>query len=230
MNLRKKGIIKEGLKYFSQMFEEEQQQKEIQIGLPTDVKHVAHIGWDGPSTNAPSWMNEFKSQSAPLDGGGSDALSRQDEISEGKGNAGISSSAREMPGLPKASRVRHPSMDSLASVDDSPPGSPSSTARSNKNKEKESTKTSGSGRRPKDKAKHHSKAEPTAGDEGGSHVLPNIPKKISRRKKSKDSESSVKSSTKQSKRGSRGGSLIGSEDGSSRSNGPGSSMGTLQEE
>ncbi|KAL0548120.1 hypothetical protein IC582_012565 [Cucumis melo] len=36
----------------------------MQIGLPTDVKHVAHIGWDGPSgnqNNTPSWMNEFKS-------------------------------------------------------------------------------------------------------------------------------------------------------------------------
>ena len=30
----------------------------MQIGLPTDVKHVAHIGWDGPSVNsAPSWVN-----------------------------------------------------------------------------------------------------------------------------------------------------------------------------
>ncbi|XP_052490849.1 CRIB domain-containing protein RIC7 [Gossypium raimondii] len=35
----------------------------MQIGLPTDVKHVAHIGADGPSvnSNAPSWMNELKS-------------------------------------------------------------------------------------------------------------------------------------------------------------------------
>ncbi|KAL5677270.1 hypothetical protein ACJX0J_013401, partial [Zea mays] len=50
---------------------------EMQIGLPTDVKHVAHIGWDGPgSTNsgssnnnnaggAPSWMKDY--HSAPLD-------------------------------------------------------------------------------------------------------------------------------------------------------------------
>ncbi|KAF7811138.1 CRIB domain-containing protein RIC10 [Senna tora] len=37
-------------------------EREIEIGYPTDVKHVAHIGWDGPSgTNGPSWMNEFKS-------------------------------------------------------------------------------------------------------------------------------------------------------------------------
>lgn len=43
----------------SQMFEEEKEQ-EMQIGLPTDVKHVAHIGWDGPSVENPSWMKEFK--------------------------------------------------------------------------------------------------------------------------------------------------------------------------
>lgn len=29
---------------------------EIEIGFPTDVKHVAHIGWDGPSGTAPSWV------------------------------------------------------------------------------------------------------------------------------------------------------------------------------
>lgn len=32
----------------------------MEIGYPTDVKHVAHIGWDGSSGSAPSWMNEFK--------------------------------------------------------------------------------------------------------------------------------------------------------------------------
>ncbi|BAT95445.1 hypothetical protein LR48_Vigan02g131800 [Vigna angularis] len=53
-----KGILK-GFRYFTQIFESEKEQ-EIQIGLPTDVKHVAHIGWDGPSVNSPSWMNEFK--------------------------------------------------------------------------------------------------------------------------------------------------------------------------
>ncbi|KAK4491948.1 hypothetical protein RD792_002731 [Penstemon davidsonii] len=35
-------------------------EREMEIGCPTDVKHVAHIGWDGPSGNAPSWMNEFR--------------------------------------------------------------------------------------------------------------------------------------------------------------------------
>lgn len=33
-----------------------EKEPEIQIGAPTDVKHVAHIGCDGPSSNAPSWV------------------------------------------------------------------------------------------------------------------------------------------------------------------------------
>ena len=33
-----------------------EKEQEIQIGFPTDVKHVAHIGWDGPSVNSPSWV------------------------------------------------------------------------------------------------------------------------------------------------------------------------------
>ena len=28
----------------------------MEIGFPTDVKHVAHIGWDGPSVHSPSWV------------------------------------------------------------------------------------------------------------------------------------------------------------------------------
>ncbi|RWR81147.1 CRIB domain-containing protein RIC7-like protein [Cinnamomum micranthum f. kanehirae] len=55
-----KGILK-GLRNISQMFEPNCKEPEMQIGFPTDVKHVAHIGWDGPSTTAPTWMNEFKS-------------------------------------------------------------------------------------------------------------------------------------------------------------------------
>ncbi|KAG8658551.1 CRIB domain-containing protein RIC1-like [Manihot esculenta] len=55
-----KGFLK-GFRYVSHMFDEKE--PEIQIGFPTDVKHVAHIGCDGPSASKPSWMNEF--QSAP---------------------------------------------------------------------------------------------------------------------------------------------------------------------
>ncbi|CAK7351035.1 unnamed protein product [Dovyalis caffra] len=52
-----KGIYK-GFKYISQIFVVKE--REMEIGYPTDVKHVAHIGWDSPSGSAPSWMNEFK--------------------------------------------------------------------------------------------------------------------------------------------------------------------------
>lgn len=33
----------------------------MEIGFPTDVKHVAHIGWDGQSGScAPSWVSVFR--------------------------------------------------------------------------------------------------------------------------------------------------------------------------
>ncbi|KAH7545785.1 hypothetical protein FEM48_Zijuj01G0130600 [Ziziphus jujuba var. spinosa] len=57
MSTKMKGIYK-SFKYISQIFVVKE--RELEIGYPTDVKHVAHIGWDGPSGSAPSWMNEFK--------------------------------------------------------------------------------------------------------------------------------------------------------------------------
>ncbi|GLT42133.1 hypothetical protein SLA2020_161520 [Shorea laevis] len=62
-----KGILK-GLKYFIQMFEFDEKEPEMKIGLPTDVRHVAHIGHDGASANTPSWMNEFNSNQEPSAG------------------------------------------------------------------------------------------------------------------------------------------------------------------
>lgn len=55
-----KGLLK-GFKFLSQIFVHKEH--EMEIGYPTDVRHVAHIGWDSSSMNAPSWMNEFKSAS-----------------------------------------------------------------------------------------------------------------------------------------------------------------------
>ncbi|WJX21045.1 hypothetical protein P8452_10521 [Trifolium repens] len=52
-----KGLCK-SLKYITQMFVVKE--REMEIGYPTDVKHVAHVGWDGPSGNGPSWMDDFK--------------------------------------------------------------------------------------------------------------------------------------------------------------------------
>ncbi|XP_012085755.1 CRIB domain-containing protein RIC4 isoform X2 [Jatropha curcas] len=53
--------IVKGFKTFSQLFvyEEEIEEMEMEIGLPTDVKHVTHIGWDGSGNENPiqGWDN-----------------------------------------------------------------------------------------------------------------------------------------------------------------------------
>lgn len=48
-------------KALSQLFAvyKEDEGGEMQIGYPTDVKHVAHIGWDGPSGAGKSWMGDL---------------------------------------------------------------------------------------------------------------------------------------------------------------------------
>nr|KYP74685.1 hypothetical protein KK1_007372 [Cajanus cajan] len=50
-----KGLLK-GLRYISQIFDEEEENKEIQIGFPTDVKHLAHIGCENAVAATPSWV------------------------------------------------------------------------------------------------------------------------------------------------------------------------------
>ncbi|KAG8042777.1 hypothetical protein GUJ93_ZPchr0328g33310 [Zizania palustris] len=61
MVYKMKGIFK-GIKAISQIFTVKEH--EIEIGNPTDVKHVAHIGWDNPTWNAsPSWMNDIRTSS-----------------------------------------------------------------------------------------------------------------------------------------------------------------------
>ncbi|XP_074324630.1 CRIB domain-containing protein RIC9-like isoform X2 [Apium graveolens] len=39
------------------------EEHEMEIGYPTNVKHLAHVGWDGPAGNAPAWMDEFNTSS-----------------------------------------------------------------------------------------------------------------------------------------------------------------------
>ncbi|KAG8069813.1 hypothetical protein GUJ93_ZPchr0006g46402 [Zizania palustris] len=55
MAIKMKGIFR-GLKIISQMFAHKEH--DMEIGYPTDVKHVAHIGL-GTSDTSPSWINEF---------------------------------------------------------------------------------------------------------------------------------------------------------------------------
>ncbi|KAL4628474.1 hypothetical protein ACB098_05G179400 [Castanea mollissima] len=60
MATKMKGIYK-SFKFISQIFVVKE--REMEIGYPTDVKHVAHIGLDAASGSAPSWMNDFKTTS-----------------------------------------------------------------------------------------------------------------------------------------------------------------------
>ncbi|PKA46405.1 hypothetical protein AXF42_Ash020296 [Apostasia shenzhenica] len=74
-----KGLFK-GFKYLTQIFGnaippppsnskltlyKEDQKPELEIGYPTHVRHVAHIGWDGASSNAPKFEITRRQQSSP---------------------------------------------------------------------------------------------------------------------------------------------------------------------
>ncbi|CAL9076175.1 unnamed protein product [Musa textilis] len=153
----KKGILKP-LKYFSQIFDNKE--AEMQIGFPTDVKHVAHIGWDGPSVSSPSWMKEYHSaplssscgedgrESSPPDSWGSQEFAsggmEDSSVRRAAGSSKLSSSAVEpspdSPDLlpastkPKHSR-RHQSDGSMSG--DSPGRDSTEARRSRKPRKKE---------------------------------------------------------------------------------------------
>jgi hypothetical protein len=61
MSIKMKGLVK-SIKLLSQIFVYKDQH-EMEIGFPTDVQHVAHIGWDGQNANNPRWMEELKTSS-----------------------------------------------------------------------------------------------------------------------------------------------------------------------
>ncbi|KAL6516190.1 hypothetical protein OROGR_019495 [Orobanche gracilis] len=176
MATKMKGLFK-GLRYISQIFEEDKDQ-EMQIGFPTDVKHVAHIGWDGPTATAvdssPSWMKEFKSptgfQSAPL---GSNGNNREDPevkwVSEDskKGNRVTHSPGRDLPEVPRSSRRHNNNSSDNNNSNDSP-------------RKKDSSTKSRQSRR------NHSN-EPGQPSDSPSRAHPDLAKK-SRRKKSKEAD------------------------------------------
>lgn len=81
------------------------------IGNPTDVKHVAHIGADGPAVANPSWMSDY--HSAPLSSSfGHDAKetgspkSASQEIPLGGGSCSLSSPKNCKSGSPRPRRSR----------------------------------------------------------------------------------------------------------------------------
>ncbi|KAK1289674.1 hypothetical protein QJS10_CPB18g02018 [Acorus calamus] len=115
MSTKMKGLLK-GLRYISQIFDANGKEHEMQIGYPTDVKHVAHIGWDGPSVSSPSWaqMNEFRS--APLSSLGNEAMESSTTSRPSQGFI-VSSPARNLPQhpLPKPGSRRQELIASSAS-------------------------------------------------------------------------------------------------------------------
>ncbi|KAK4441573.1 CRIB domain-containing protein RIC6 [Sesamum alatum] len=191
MSTKMKGLLK-GLRYISQIFDEEKEQ-DIQIGLPTDVKHVAHIGWDGPKVDSPSWMKEFKSsnggfQSAPL---APPVESRKDEseiqwVSEDskRGQKQTNSApGKDHPELPKSSRRSgsHSSNDQNNSNHDSSPKKKDSSTKSRPRRSKEQLSASDGG--------------PKAHESGSASPGPDAPKKT-RRKKSKEAVNKEHGSTR----------------------------------
>ncbi|KAK8694024.1 hypothetical protein V6N13_071588 [Hibiscus sabdariffa] len=196
-NNKMKGLLK-GLRYISEIFENEKE-PEMQIGLPTDVKHVAHIGWDGPSAvkSAPSWMNEFKSSPAN-DGEAREeeprkSVSQETETTEapkpskrGSSSSTRNDSAGESTGKEKSDKPKHSKKSS---------------------KSTSSKETSDGVSKPKKKPKEHKEPK-----EPKDPTDPDNPKKSSRRNKSKDSVegSSRRSKTRDLDAASDSGSIAGS--------------------
>ncbi|CAN7111553.1 unnamed protein product, partial [Brassica rapa subsp. narinosa] len=50
-----------------QVFLRHEKEDEMEIGYPTDVRHVSHIGWDSSPSSAPSWLHEFKKSNNMLE-------------------------------------------------------------------------------------------------------------------------------------------------------------------
>ncbi|XP_022760309.1 CRIB domain-containing protein RIC5-like [Durio zibethinus] len=174
-----------GLKYISHMFDEKE--PEMQIGLPTDVKHVAHIGMDGPSANKPSWMSELSS--AP-------------ELSSTPLNSNLpvkASAAGNHYSLPPLGNEKQKKWRRKPSIDNgSPIGSPKGAEKQSRRHRPSNLSMESPGR---DSSCHGRRHQNTSrGIESSSQELADIPKK-SRRKKSKGSHggSDESSSTSRSK-------------------------------
>ncbi|KAI6684139.1 hypothetical protein NL676_030052 [Syzygium grande] len=198
MTTKMKGLLK-GLRYISQIFDSDDDAKEpeMMIGYPTDVKHVAHIGWDGPAVkNSPSWMNDFKPSSPrqPSSSGAGD--DQKDGSSFGgvreessRGIVGIpsykSSPATESSELPKSSRRHNHSLSS---------GDAESPTRAKSGKHRPPRRSS--------KAEVPDASKPTTTRQSMDSAANTVPSQLSdppkksRRKKPKDSSASARSSSR----------------------------------
>ncbi|KAH7691535.1 CRIB domain-containing protein [Dioscorea alata] len=181
MGTKVKGLLK-GLRYISQIFDLKEQ--EMQIGYPTDVKHVAHIGWDGPTVGSPSWMNEFRS--APLSatvGGETEKadLGMKNTPPRGEGSVQRRSRRNQSAGAiddaSEGSRRRRPKSDSSASA-----GSGGSESLSGdlpaipKQARRKKTKGgSGGSSRPKPAAAEASSCSEPGADDRSRELIPPLP-------------------------------------------------------
>ncbi|KAJ8431967.1 hypothetical protein Cgig2_019735 [Carnegiea gigantea] len=134
-----KGICKGSFKYISHIFVVKE--REMEIGYPTDVRHVAHIGCDGPNGTAPSWMNEFKGSdlavatTGSIGGSRNPTWSSQDfdqtlgqQISSSKlGNF----TPTNLPSIPKKQKTKRKKIKSTSS---SPKSGSSRSSRTSKSK------------------------------------------------------------------------------------------------
>ncbi|XP_058208076.1 CRIB domain-containing protein RIC7-like [Rhododendron vialii] len=190
MGTKMKGLLK-GLRYITQIFDEEKE-PEMQIGNPTDVKHVAHIGWDGQSSaDSPSWMEDFKapqgSESVPLPVNGDSKENPENKGASSEGSSRRSSrsqnpSTKDIPELPKSTR-RH-------SLEDGSSTAPASPRRESSTRSRQSRRNTSDGSKPARQPKGL-----VIGSDSPSRDLPDVPKKSSR-KKAKDptGEGSTRSS------------------------------------
>ncbi|KAG6719124.1 hypothetical protein I3842_04G187600 [Carya illinoinensis] len=184
-NNKMKGLLK-GLRYISQIFDNEKE-PEMKIGHPTDVKHVAHIGWDGPSVNSansPSWINEYKSPP----GFSSAPLSLPEDIGENNvrrvdTRPATNSLARDLPELPRSSRRQSLAIGVV--VTESPTREKSEKSKQSRRSSKSSiNKDSLDGTKPTRSAIRQP-LDPNLGSVSPAYSLPDIPKK-GRRKKVKE--------------------------------------------
>ncbi|KAI3931190.1 hypothetical protein MKW92_020807 [Papaver armeniacum] len=186
MTTKMKGLLK-GLRYISQIFEkedEEEEEEEMQIGFPTDVKHVAHIGWDGPAVSSPSWMNEFKgtpeAASNPLNP--VKQKERSGSKSPSQDYSSGDSSARNGPDLPKPSRRRNSKSDASSFDSSTQEGSvPKQSSRRQKSNSGDSSESTKSSRRNK------SSSSTNGIDSSASSQDPTAIPKQTKKKKSKGS-------------------------------------------
>ncbi|GAB4843104.1 hypothetical protein Ancab_013081 [Ancistrocladus abbreviatus] len=145
--------------------------------LPTDVKHVAHIGWDGPTANAPTWMSQFKSET------------------ESTGPANASIAGMQVEAEVEARDARPPIAEKRISAGtDSPMGSPS-RRRSDKPKQSRRHNSAGSPMDSPKRSATDSKSLPNSNvslDSSARDSPPVAPKSSRRKKKNSSAESSSK--------------------------------------